>query len=325
MNDGGFIHFLTHVKQQLERLTAAQLATLQASLVPATMLAACLQLIEQHGNDCRICPHCKHPRTYRHGFSYGLQRYRCCACHRTFNKLTNTPLAYLRLRGKWLSFLQCLLDAVTVRAAADKVAIHRNTSFRWRHRFLQWAKDDRPARLQGIVEADETYLLESQKGSRHLTRPARRRGGKARGRGISRELDCILVARDRGGRTRDFVCGRGPVTAQQLHQYLGPILPEDVMLVTDSAAAYRAFASAAGLRHETVNLRAGVRVRDAVHLQNINGYHGRFHRWLARFNGVASHYLPNYLGWRHGLEGARWATPADCLVAALGHNTVESG
>ncbi|TWI61495.1 ISXO2 transposase-like protein [Pseudoduganella lurida] len=325
MNDGGFMQFLSHVKGQLERLTSAQLATLQAAIVPASMLSVCLHLIEQYGHDCRTCPHCAHPRTYRHGFAYGLQRYRCCACRRTFNKLTNTPMASLRLRGKWLPFLQCLLDSLPVRAAAKQVGIHRNTSFRWRHRFLQDGKHDRPAKLQGIVEADETYLLESQKGSRHLTRPARHRGGRAKRRGVSHELDCLLVARDRGGHTRDFVCGRGPATATQLREHLQPVLSRDVMLISDSAAAYRAFAEAAGILHETVNLRAGIRARGTIHLQNVNAYHGRFHGWLARFNGVASRYLSNYLGWRHGLEARRWRTPARCLIAALGHNTVESG
>ena len=55
--------------------------------------------------------------------------------------------------------------------------------------------------LSGIAEADETYLLESQKGARHLTRPTRRRGGQARNRGISPELHCIVVARDRADHT----------------------------------------------------------------------------------------------------------------------------
>lgn len=161
------------------------------------------------------------------------------------------------------------------------------------------------------------YLLESQKGSRQLDRPARRRGGKAKRRGISRELDCILVARARDGNTRDFVCGRGQVTAQQLHRHLAPILAADVLLVSDSAAAYRTFARRTGILHEAINLRAGVRARGAIHLQHVNGYHSRFHGWLSRFNGVASKYLPNYLGWRHGLEGQRWQGPADCLIAAL--------
>ena len=93
--------------------------------------------------------------------------------------LTGTPLAWLRHRTKWLAYLDCMLQSGTVRHAATLVGIHKNTSFRWRHRFLNSTKHDRGLPLAGITEADQTYLLESQKGSRHLDRAPRRRGGVA--------------------------------------------------------------------------------------------------------------------------------------------------
>ena len=40
----------------------------------------------------------------------------------------------------------------------------------------------------------------------------------------------------------------------------------------------------------------------AFHLQNVNAYHGRLKGWMARCHGVATQYLPNYLGWRRFLE-----------------------
>ena len=167
------------------------------------------------------------------------------------------------------------------------------------------AKHDRAEALTGIAEADELFLLESQKGSRKLNRAPRKRGGVARRRGINRDHVCVLVARDRSGATFDFVTGRGAVTAAQLHRYLLPVLDRDVLLVTDGHAAYRAFAAAAGIAHESVNLRTGERVRGAVHVQNVNAYHSRFRQWLSRFRGVASRYLPNYLGWQWAIDGGR--------------------
>jgi hypothetical protein len=38
-------------------------------------------------------------------------------------------------------------------------------------------------------------------------------------------------------------------------------------------------------------------VSDIYHIQNVNGFHGRFKRWLERFNGVSSKFLDNYLVW----------------------------
>jgi len=82
------------------------------------------------------------------------------------------------------------------------------------YRFVPGAMRDRPARLTAIVEADETFRLESQKGSRRLNRNPRKRAGVAKRRGINREHDCLLVARDRTGQTIDFHTGRGQVTAE---------------------------------------------------------------------------------------------------------------
>jgi hypothetical protein len=79
------------------------------------------------------------------------------------------------------------------------------TSFRWRHRFLKAAAADKPIKLEGIAEADETYFLESFKGRRRLPRPAGKRGGKAVRRGLSSEQIPILVARHRHGAVIDAV------------------------------------------------------------------------------------------------------------------------
>ncbi len=286
MHQAGFTRWLG----KLSSLTARHRAQVQEALRPAIGFERiCAALAQARPKPC--CPACQANNPYRHGQDRGVQRYRCRACKRTFTALSGTPLARLRHRAKWLDYLDKMLETKSVRASADAVGVHRNTSFRWRHRFLELTKHDRPERLAGIAEADEMFLLESQKGSRTLDRPARRRGGVAATRGITHEHVCILVARDRTGQTLDFVTGRAAVTKQQLHRHLGPRLDPDVLLVTDAHAAYRAFAREAGIAHACVNLRAKERVRGAVHVQNVNAYHRHFRQWLARFYGVASRYL----------------------------------
>ena len=60
-------------------------------------------------------------------------------------------------------------------------------------------------KMNGIVEADEMYFLESFKGQRHVPRAARKRGGKAAKRGTSKEQIPVLVIRDRHGETDDRI------------------------------------------------------------------------------------------------------------------------
>jgi transposase-like protein len=296
--------------------SAADLVRLQEWIASITQPAECIAVIEQAAAG-RPCPHCACPRKHRCGQASGLQRFRCLGCGRSHNALTGTPLARLRKKERWLSYLQCVLDSRTVRDAARVAGVHRTTSFRWRHRFVPGAIRDRPTMLSAIVEADETYRLESQKGSRNLTRPPRKRGGVARRRGITRQHDCLLVARDRTGLTLDFHTGRGQVTVAQLHRCLRPVLPEDVLLISDGAIAYRHVAGRAGITHETVKVKAGVRARGAIHIQNVNSWHSRFKSWLVRFRGVASRYLINYSGWQRLLDARRLTTPAHLLCAAV--------
>lgn len=282
----------------------------------ADAAAECIVLIEQAAVG-RCCPRCGGTRSHRCGHASGLQRWRCLACGRSYNALSGTPLAHLRKKEHWLDYLQCLLDSRTVRASAEAVRVHRTTSFRWRHRMVVGFIHERAAQLAGVVEADETYLLESQKGSRTLTRPPRRRGGVASHRGIGRDHDCLLVACERDGAALDFHCGRGPVTGIELDECLGPVLAPATLLISDGAAAYRAFARRNGVSHEAINLRVGERARGAVHLNHVNGWHSRFKRWLVRFHGVASRYLSHYSGWRRVLDMGSLAAPDQLLQAAV--------
>lgn len=306
------------LSNQLEALSPVQREEILQTLRRLGQLDGVAELAALFNANCSSCPHCGGTELYKHGQAHGLPRYRCRVCRKTFNSLTGTPLAHLRLRHKWLSYQQCLLDSLTVRKAAAAVDISRNTSFRWRHRFLSWVKNDRPKRLHGIAEADEMYLLESQKGARRMERTPRKRGGAASQRGTSKEQVCVLVARDRTGQTLNFLTGRGPVSKAQLHQCLRPVLDSDILLVSDSNAVYRYFAREADISYESINLRAKRRVRGAIHVQNVNAYHSRFRLWLHRFHGVATRYLPNYLGWRWALDAHRISSPLDLLKASVG-------
>ena len=307
------------VMKQVSRLTLRQRELLRKRLDELDGQQEGLAVIEaQEAGPPRACPHCQSTELFLHGQANGLQRYRCQACRRTFNALTGTALARLRKKDKWLGFSGALVASQALRPAAATLGVHRNTALRWRHRFLSSIQADRSPTLQGITESDETYVLESRKGCRKLDRPPRRRGGKASKPGLSGELVCILVARDRAGQTLDWVTGRGQMSKAQLSSALQPVLAKDALLVSDGNPTYRYFAQDAGISHDAINLSAGLHVNGAVHIQNVNAYHGRLKQWLHRFHGVATHYLDNYLGWYRSLDNHHANSREGTLAMALG-------
>ena len=203
---------------------------------------------------------------------------------------------------------------MTVRESAEHCNFAVSTAFRWRHRFLG-TQDQNPPKLNGIVEADETYVLKSRKGDRNLDRIPRRRGGKASKRGLSNEQVPILVAVDRSGTT---TCSVLPsVTADNVKCVLEPKIDDDILLVTDANNVYPPCAKPLGIKHEALNQTIRERVRGALHIQTVNNRHSRFNGFLRRYRGISSKYPGNYLRWfeRHDLLKS---SPRSYLATASG-------
>jgi len=308
----------SHLMKASEQLTLGQRRLLLKRLKEAEHEQQVVEWIEPEPGKRPACPYCKAEDPIRWGRSHGLSRFRCRNCKRTFNALTSTPLAHLRHKDKWPVFAKTMIEGKSVRASARACGVHYTTTFRWRHRFLRIPEEKQAQVLRGIAEADETFLLRSKKGEHCLQRQGRKRGGKATKPGRSKEQVCVLVARDRGGATVSNVLSE--FTNDTLVHVLQPVLTEDTLLCSDGHPVYKAFAAGTGVAHKVVNGSAGVRVVEKVfHIQNVNAYHSRFKTWMRRFNGVATKYLPNYLGWHRWLDGnANALIPQAWFLTALG-------
>lgn len=310
---------LARLMKSLGHLTHAQRQKVAAELAAGERQAASVAIVEGRLEGKPRCPHCTSEHAVRNGTVHGLQRYKCRDCRKTFNALTGTPLARLRMKGKWLGQTAVLRDGVTITKAAEMLGVARSTAFRWRHRFLALPKTIQAKSLAGIAETDETYFLQSFKGLRKgLTRAARKRGGSAAKRGISQEQVPVLVTRDRAGSTADAILpadNKASVVAA-----LGPLLPKDIILCSDGSSTLAAAAKDLGVAHRPINLSAGIRVVAGIyHVQNVNAYDSRLKDWIRRFHGVATRYLDSYLGWFRAIDRTRGAglNPASLLASAI--------
>lgn len=314
--------------EEIDALSEAQREEVREILAGRSSEAEVIAALEGRLLAERVCPRCRRQGAVCRGRANGLRRFACAGCGRTFNALTGTPLANLHYKGRWFDFGRSLSAGDSVRKSAARCEVAVSTAFRWRHRFLRAIRTDAAA-LGGVVEADETYVLESRKGSRAWKNAAagqpaaeaperkpRRRGGKASKRGLSGEQVPVLVAADRTGATISAVLPA--VNADTIKDVLAPVLGKDALLVTDAAPFYPPCAATLGVTHATLNQSAGERVRGALHIQTVNSRHERLKTFLRRYRGIATKYLGSYLKWFH-LAGLRLdPSPRTCLNAALG-------
>ena len=293
---------------QLKTLTPSQKEKLQSTLHHTDAAQKVAETIDTVHN----CPHCSSESYQKWGMRSDLQRYRCNSCHKTYNALTGTPLARLRHKEVWMDFAQDMIGSKAIRESAKHCGVHKDTTFRWRHRMLNNPKSLIAKHLHGIVEFDETYFLESQKGSRHLDRKPRKRGGTASKRGISSEQIAVLVARDRSNNTMDAILFKS--NQDTLAEVMIPVIDKDVLLCSDKKTSYRAFAKKYHYTLKTINASAKEYVTEKIyHIQNVNAYDSRLKAWMKRFNGVATKYLESYLGWMRLLDEDKELTPEQLL------------
>ena len=261
------------------------------------------------------CPHCAGREIVGWGRSHGLLRFRCrLRAHLQYAdqdadgaSAQEGPLARSRAR-----------DDRGQEPGQDRGAlrIHPTTAFRWRHRFLRAPEGDKPRSLRGIVEADETFVLEFFRAD---GRPAEKGEGPRQAASSFKDNIPILVARDRNGATFDAILAQ--VDGASVSLALAGIVTPGNHLIGDGGKAIATFARRAGIAFHTVPSPGKPSpAAPHLHINNVNAYHGRLKQWLNRFNGVATKNLPNYLGWRRALEA--WGDklePPSWIKGAIGN------
>ncbi len=306
---------------QLEGLTPAQVEVVRERLRQRDAQSDIARLVSERHSALAACPHCASSAFVRFGRSGGTQRYRCKACHKTFTALTGTPFARLRGKEQLLANAECMAEGLSVRKTAARLNMSARKAFRWRHKFLASLSQQKPAGMTGVVEADETFFERSFKGQRKgLPRAPKKRGGSPKAKQSDEAGDKVpvLVANQRGSRIT-FNQVLSGLDAATMTQALRPVLTTDVVLSSDGNASYGVVAKELGI--EAGHFVAGYHGKGGNgtwHVQNVNAYHQRLKGWMARFHGVATKYLPNYLAWRQLLDRFRDAvTPQQFLFHAL--------
>ena len=119
------------------------------------------------------CPYCNSNKIKKNGKALGkYPQFKCNNCKKNYTIRTNTIFFHTRKSIQlWQEYIEYFSQGLSLHKIVEKMdnKISYPTSFFWRHKILKvLTKKDDNNKLDGIIEADETFFEESQKGSRKV-------------------------------------------------------------------------------------------------------------------------------------------------------------
>lgn len=256
---------------------------------------------EQLFNKQAFCPYCGGKKYCKNGTDKGSQRFICRQCARTFTEYTGTWLDGLHKKSLVINYIELMIEGASLDNISKRLNINKKTALDWRHKILSSLHQDAGKEMDGIVESDETFFEESEKGNKNLKRPGRKRSHSTKEkkkRGISSNKAAVIGTVNRGGKMNLCLATMGRISKEDIMESIGSA-PSQSILCTDGHASYKGFAIDNNMEH--IVLRADLKqyVKQGVfHIQNINSVHNRLKKWISgTFWGVSTKYLQNYLGW----------------------------
>ena len=184
------------------------------------------------------CPYChKKTKMIKKGFSRGKQRYLCMDCYHKFTYDSHMITSFLKINVD--EFIEICIDTLTM------VPIHKTAARLNRSKFLSMLEkylESEKIQLSGTLECDETYVLESSKGSTLKRRKARHRGEPSKFRGISHEQICIVTTTDRNEHEIFLAVGQYKPTKDIIQDTFKNNITQRSIIYTDGTDCYNSLA-----------------------------------------------------------------------------------
>lgn len=255
---------------------------------------------ELSGQRPKRCPKCRSEyKLIGHGRQISNQkpRYTCVSCGHTSVYDSGTIFSNLKIsKDEFIEICMDTLNLVPIKETAARLDRSVPTVHMNRHKFLAVLEEileAEAALLSGTVEIDETYELESTKGTTPTNRKARHRGEPSKFRGISHEQVCIVTTTDRNGHEIFKAVGFGKPTTESITETFEKHIRKKSVIYSDGIFAYDRLSS--NTKSKLVQLIGHDSYNTVEHLNTVNYIHKMIQETFEYYRGIATKYMNRYM------------------------------
>lgn len=259
---------------------------------------ACLEHLESlRWRDDPNCPHCGGIRVARKADGERRGRWNCRDCKSSFNVLSGTIFEKTKLPlQKWFLAVGLVVNAkksLSSHQLARDLNLNQKSAWFMQQRIRAQMASEQGPMLQGILEADETYIGGKP---RKANRSEDRKPAK-RGRGTSKLK--VLGVKERGGRVAAQAAKR--LDGRTIMRFFrGVVDPAGSVLMTDEYSAYNVVRPM--MAHAVINHSVAY-VDGDTHTNSIEGFWALVKRaWFGSHHKYSEQYAPLFIAeavWKH--------------------------
>ena len=211
------------------------------------------------------CPNCNSNLKVKNGKrSNGIQEYKCKECNTKFTAFTGTILEKTKWHYEiWLKVLEMTINNYSIERIVNVLEkdynctnINPKTIWQWRLKLVHAIAELPMPKLKGVIQIDETFVRESQKGSRELVsyingEKRTPRYGKAPSKyGITgAEFATITTAIDNRGYSVCMVSGLGRLSDDIFYDLFNDYLDNPIFICTDANKVYSKYSGMFNILH----------------------------------------------------------------------------
>jgi Zn-finger DNA-binding domain protein len=212
-----------------------------------------------------VCPNCKSELKVRNGRRpNGIQEYRCKECGTKYTAFTDTILEKTRWHWDiWIKVLEITINGFSIENMVNVLQddygctdINSKTVWHWRMKLMHAVSTFPVPKLTGVIQIDETFIRESQKGSRRLESYIKnekrlpRKGKSTSKYGVMGvEFATVTVAVDSRGYSVSRVTGLGKLDKDIFFELFNQHIENPTYICTDANSVYNDYCNLLGIPH----------------------------------------------------------------------------